>query len=394
MQKARFRSYPYRNRMIIGSHVCNSTFFNNGSSGLDNYLIDDPLFQAYRTYFLPVLILLGLCVNSLVIFGMARIRRGFSESTRLYYGTMAIAQLIVVIVPFLIGQFVESTLHFWSGGSWPLFLTINGAHWSCKLLNSVWVAADGIAGYTLVCLGIERSLAVTCPLRAKSLLSPRFSLTLLCSLNAVYILLLVPLSLWLYQLDKVPGIAICICTYNLKSHVGSFYVVLESLLSAFIPTFLSFLLTIYLTYRILRATSLRHRLSEQSQQQRGQTAAGAMPVQELSATITLVLLATLHLLVYAPLAVVTLGYLMAATLWKDDALRMMFSSLVDLFCSCTLVAHSTMFLTCIARSRTFRDAVFPFCKRANKHSVCLNIIQRSPPTQETKQGSLVTEARV
>ena len=355
------------------------------------------MFQTYRTYFLPVLILLGLCVNSLVIFGMARIRRGFSESTRLYYGTMATAQLIVVIDPFLIGQFVESTLHFWSSGRWPLFLTINGADWSCKLLSSVWVAADGIAGYTLVCLGIERSLAVTCPLRAKSLLSPRFSLTLLCSLNTVYVLLLVPLSLALYQLGKVPGIAIQICTYNLESLLGSFYVVFESLLNEFIPTFLSFLLTIYLTYRIVRATHLRHRLSEQSQRQRGQTAAGAMPVQELSATITLVLLATLHLLVYAPLAVVTLGYLMATKLWKDYVLRMMFSSLFDLFCSCTLVAHSTMFIAYIARSRTFRDAVFPFCSgynRVNKNSVPSNIIQRSHPTQEKKQGSTVKETRV
>lgn len=183
-----FHSRFYRVSMFQKRSELNITrpFGHNSSAGEESYL-EDPVFQAFRTYFLPAFVLLGLCVNSLVLFGMARARRGFSESTRLYYATMAAAQLVVVIAVFFIGQFIESTLYFWSGQR-KLFRTINAVDWSCKLFSAVWVGADGVASYSLVCLGVERSLAVTWPLRAKSLLTTRFSVTLLCTVNCVYVL--------------------------------------------------------------------------------------------------------------------------------------------------------------------------------------------------------------
>ena len=133
---------------------------------------------------------------------MWRVTHGLSRSVRFYYIVYAITELLIVDGFFFVGDFLESGIAYLvSNGDFFPILTLDGAVWSCKLLMVLWIVSDCVAGFTLVCLGFERIIAVTWPLRAKTILTLRTSVIFETTINLLPVTILLPLIAITYTID-------------------------------------------------------------------------------------------------------------------------------------------------------------------------------------------------
>lgn len=98
-------------------------------------------------------------------------------------------QSLLVSGNFLVGNFLENGIAYLvSGDAYYSILVYEANVWCCKLLKVLLMGPDTVVGLTLVCLGIERIIAITWPLRAKTVLTLRNSALLE---RAVYLSILV-----------------------------------------------------------------------------------------------------------------------------------------------------------------------------------------------------------
>ena len=138
-------------------------------------------------YVFPVFGPIGLLGNLAIIVGMARVKREFSKSLRFYYIALAVAEFVEVTY-YLDAEFYEYGLWYLTDGKWKNSF-FNSSIWSCKIIQALFLGSDTVGGFTVVCLGIERVIAVTWPLRAKRILTFRFSVVfemIVCILSLLF----------------------------------------------------------------------------------------------------------------------------------------------------------------------------------------------------------------
>ena len=107
----------------------------------------------------PVFGPIGLIGNLAIIVGMARVKREFSNSLRFYYIALAVAEFVEVNY-YLDGEFYEYGVWYLTDGKWKNQF-LNLSNWSCKIITSLFIGSDTVGGFTVVCLGVERVIAVT-----------------------------------------------------------------------------------------------------------------------------------------------------------------------------------------------------------------------------------------
>lgn len=170
---------------------------------------------------------IGLVGNLAIIYGIARVKREFSSSLRFYYTVLAVAEFTDAAY-YAGAEFLEYGLWYLTGSTWR-HLILNYSDWSCKTITALYMGSDTVAGYTVVCLGVERIIAVTWPMRAKSILTFRFSVILLAVVCIVCFLILEPLLVMVYDLEYVPFYWHPVCSYNYALSVTAIYMVIEEL---------------------------------------------------------------------------------------------------------------------------------------------------------------------
>lgn len=278
---------------------------------------------------------------------------------------------------FFTSQFLEITTWLWFGNSSGNFLiyTMHANDLSCKLIMTLWIAADSMAGYTIVCLGVERLIAITWPFRAKTILTPRFSATLLALVNGSVVGVGTFTSLLNYGLSDNELFSEKICTYTTE-HVGEtlsqLFVWVESCMTAG-HTAIALVISVVLVFKLHVATMHRRRMS---------ISVDRLTAKEVSYALILVSIASIHCAIYAPLSGFAIWY-HSTNKTPHDAVDCGYSVgfpflILDLLINLTLVTHSVNFFVYLFRSRHFRSALLCCARRrwralgdstGNQHSV-------------------------
>ena len=300
--------------------------------------------------------MISLLGNVAVLIGMARIKHDLSNSVRLYYSIIAFSELVIVSSYFFVGDFLETGISYLvSGGSLHPILTYDATIWSCKLINALWMGPDFLVGLTLVCLGIERIIAVTWPFRAKTILTLRNSVILETTVNLIVDGSFLPFLCIDYTIVPQYG-----CWYDFSLSFTQFYIFYEESIPLF-SSFISFGISIYLIVKMMLLAAQRNRISS----------IGGISALELSNVATLTLLDVAHLIVYIPdglfycmysLTVVSPGAL-------NSDLSYIIYRLADLCNELTIVPHALTFFILFYRSEAFRNALFGKClkRSTNRH---------------------------
>lgn len=309
----------------------------------------------FRMYCEPVLCAVSLIGNITVLIGMARVKHGFSRSVRFYYSMLAIGELLLVDGLYFVGDFLETGIAYLvSGGTYYPILTYDATDLSCKLLSALWLVSDNIAGYTLVCLGIERIIAVTWPLRAKTILTLRFSVLLETTIVLLANISFLPLLLMDYTLVPQYG-----CWYDYSLPYTRFYIMLEIVIPL-LSSLLSLGFSAYLVVKLILSMLARRGLSNSA----------GISARELSNIATLLFLDVAHVIVYIPDGIFYWMY--SLTVVNPDALNAALAftlyRLANIFDELLLVPHALTFFILFFRSGAFRKALCGKCFAINGSS--------------------------
>lgn len=318
-------------------------------------------------YVFPEFGVIGLLGNLAIIYGMAKVKSELSPSLRFYYITLAVADFIDVSYYF--GEFFEYGLWFYSGGTLR-HLLINSSALSCKISTALMMGGDTVSGFTVVCLGVERFIAVTWPLRAKQILTLRFSVIFETFVCIVFLLLLDPLLVIVYNLEYVPFYWAPVCIWDLSLAVTPVYMAIEELMPILF-TVPAFAITVYLTLKILRTTRTRHQLTDATGQSRAETGAMKLSARELSNVVTLIAISVMHLIVYIPYSFFFTVLSVLSNTAADESVVIIFMNIGSLFNQLVIVPHSMNVFVYLFRSRAFRVALFGercACRRSKQQS--------------------------
>ena len=298
--------------------------------------------DVFRAYAHPVFGLMAFFGSIGVVVGMARVGdKNFNRSVRIYYSLLAITDLVYVDLAIVPSQFLETGIAYITTRlqSYPI-LTVDAHEWSCKLISGIWYASDTTAGFLLVCLGIERIIAITWPLRAKTILSVRFSVILMLCILGVALTIDVPQVVLVYTLTPLG------CTYDLSLPYAIEYIALETLFPV-VYSLLSFSFTAYLIVSLVVSSRQRRHLSK------GTNRVSSM---EVSNAITMVALDVVRITIFFPyMSVTTFGLILFvingfSSLW--------IYLIMDIFYNFMIIPHSVNFWIHFFRSPAFRVAIF------------------------------------
>ena len=300
--------------------------------------------MAFRAYADPVLCLMALFGNIGVLTAMARVNeKSFNRSVRFYYSVLAIDELLMVGGCVFAIDFLQIGIAYLTGAgpqNFPI-LTIDGAFLSCKFLITVWEGLYCADGFLLVCIGIERLIATTWPLRAKTILSLRFSVLLTVCVVGGVLAVFLPQTLLVYTLTTIG------CTYDLSVSIVYEYLALENTLPV-IHSLLSFSITMYLIVTLVRSKRVLRVLVEGT--------GAAISAREISNVLTLLAIDVAHLVIFIPYCCLAFYALVEMTL--DGSLDVQLYPILDIFYAVRPVPFSLTFFIHFFRSANFRVALF------------------------------------
>lgn len=239
------------------------------------------------------------------------------------------------------------------------FVTINDFICASNLI--IWFFLEIYSDYAMVAMMIERCIVVLYPLQAKTIVTRRFTIVLLCICIIPLWLALIPISpfvlgvqtgsMWSesglfcgwYQ-DR-PGFLYFLWAYQLI--IYTFHVILSGILVVILCTALAFRL--------------------QSRRQLTGVAkggGGGESTREYSAMVIMLMIACINLVIFIPgLVALFISYLVDSSQWSQSALNLL--SNFDRFSfSVPCVSHSINFLVYFTRIPTFRSELvnfFSFC---------------------------------
>ena len=296
-----------------------------------------------RMYYEPVLCVVSLIGSIAVLFGMTRVKNHFSSSVRYYYSVIAIAELTVVAGYYIVGDFLEIGIAYLvSDGAFYPILTYDATNWSCKLLNVLWMGPDFCVGFTYICLGVERVIAVTWPFRAKTILTLRNSILFESTVNLLILGSFLPLLCIDYTIDPQYG-----CWYDFSLPFTVFYIFLEETIPL-VSSFTSLSISLYLVVKFVQLTLARSHIST----------GGSISARELSNIATLMVFDMANLIVYVPDGVIYFIYAIVVanpSAFSDD-FNFTIYQLADVCDRFTLIPHALTFFIHFSRSRSFRRA--------------------------------------
>lgn len=298
--------------------------------------------MAFRAYADPIMCLMAIFGNIGVLIAMARVHeRSINRNVRFYYSLLAIDELLMVGICVFVFEFLEIGIaYFTSGGQNYPILTVDASVWSCKLLEIAFEGSYIADGFLLVCIGFERLIAITWPLRSRTLLSLSFSVILTVGVVGGVLALLLPKTALVYTLTPVG------CTYNLDVFFAIEYIAFESILPM-IHSLLSFSFTTYLVVKLVRSKRARNGLVE--------GAGAAISAHEVSNVLTLLAIDVSHLVMFIPYVFVA-GYGLVS-MALTDALAVDIYPIVDIFYAVRPVPYSITFFIHFFRSAHFRVAL-------------------------------------
>ena len=306
-------------------------------------------------YVFPVFGPIGIIGNLAIIVGMAKVKCDFSKSLGFYYIVLAVAEFVEANYC-LEGVFYELGIWSLTDGKWKTKL-LDLSDWSCKIFIALFIGSDTVSGFTIVCLGVERVIAMSWPLRAKAILTFRFSVIFETIVCTIFLLLEEPLLVMVYDLENIPFYWTPFCSYNFSLAITPIYMMIEEAVPISF-TILSFAITVYLSVKIVFTKYAHHRLTQGSKRSRAESVGATLSARELSNVLTLIILNAVNLIIYLPTCFLYLLYSVLSLMPAADINLMNdVYNLGSFINQLTIIPRSINVFVYLFRSRAFRVAL-------------------------------------
>ena len=305
----------------------------NTSSDINEQLISGmfvKIFCNFSFFFTGIFILPAVIFNILILHVMIVSGTGTTETTRAYYIVMAFGELGTVIL--------KDVIRYWLGVGWPSVILINplgslnlhhkgiGSEIVCPIVYFFSYSHELMANFTMVLFGIERVFALYAPIRVHVIFTFNRSLCILCSLLVIVLLFCSTIFMFVrdQKYDDLPMQPQTLCLFSQDEGIWSWFGKILLFCNYFCPALLSFICSALIAMKLVRRHTLNKRsistvsLMTDLQFRRTATAHPApalalssspISCNEISVSITLLLISSLHVLFYFPLAVLRITYL-------------------------------------------------------------------------------------
>ena len=141
-------------------------------------------------YVIPVNCVIGFCENIINLCVLYHMKNGVGKSSRLYYMLLAIFNLCNIILLYLANGWPTIGLRFATRGKFFLSVMIY-YEWACKIFQPLFMPTDVLLMWTYVLLNSERVVAISSPLRAKSVFTLRRNLLYVSIVGALGVALMI-----------------------------------------------------------------------------------------------------------------------------------------------------------------------------------------------------------
>ena len=211
-------------------------------------------------YLVPVNCVIGFCENLIILYVLYHMKTGVGESSRMYYALLAIFNFSILLVMHLTNGFITNGLHFATQGKFYLSEPIHNL-WFCKIYINLYIFVDVLVMWTYVLLNIDRTVAISAPLKAKSMFTVRRNLQYVAIVGAFgFVLMLYSMEVHTiaYTLDLLGPLACVPGSPSLTNMI--FYEFITNAGIFTLPPALSLLLGIILLVSIRRQMAARAHL--------------------------------------------------------------------------------------------------------------------------------------
>ena len=304
-----------------------------------------PLFLIHFQFSHPIFSLLGLVGNSWILLILAFGEINISKRTKFYYWILAVADLSISVCNFAWGELCYS-LWIWTAGN--VYFCIDAiSSVTCSIMNLWYYESELISNYLLVALSIERMIAVCWPLKAKFILTKKFTFNLLFFLivpGFLFYGIVIPLSSYntntILLTCAIDNFRISGILYNISMPIIIFglHTIIDLVVSSII----------FIKLSLSRTNIGIHQKFKQNS-------------RESSTTLTLLFLCIINIIIYglcllAYFAKITINYI-----FKDSPQLWAFTYAVFIvFGSSTILTHGANIIVYMALIPSFRHSAL--CK--------------------------------
>ena len=296
----------------------------------------------------PLVDICGILGNSWILFTLMFGKVKISKTTKLYYLIIGISDLFIVTNNFVWCDICDSLLLWTNGNLGYCWDTVSIT--SCIIFNLWYYLAETTSNYSLVALSIERLIAVCYPLKAKSILTRKFTLYLLFFLVVPLLVLFSVLILFSSRIIPYLNTSDYVCHIDYENIFGMMFNFCMPVIVLGLHTFIDLIVSFVLFFKLYLARRKSHLISKSQQSS-----------AELTATLVLIMLCTCTMIIYG----ITL-FIYIATVIFDYFLRVAeeislhFSTLMHLSLALTPLPHSINIFIYLAFIPSFRHSAF--CK--------------------------------
>ena len=301
-------------------------------------------------FIIPFFEICGIVGNSWIlltlIFGNVKI----SKTTKLYYLIIGIGDLILVANIF-VWVVLCGGLLIWTNGKLG-FCWDTVSLFACWGFNLSFYWAEIVSDYALMALSIERFIAVCYPLKAKSILTKKFSFYLLFFLIVPLLVFYSFLILFGSRIVKSYVLHDSVCSFDYQTIFGLAFRASMPIIILGLHTIVDFIVTCALFTKLY----ISRRKSElTSTSQKG--------TKELTATVVLITLCTCTMVIYGMALVVYLISTIIKFVSVSEQFYVHIHKITITLLSLTPVPHSINIFIYLAFIPSFRHSAF--CKLYN-----------------------------
>ena len=317
--------------------------------GADNtsIFIPIPFYTRFFTGFLhPFISLCGISGNIWILFTLIFGRVKISKRTKFYYLIIGVGDLCNVINSSVWGDICDG-LGQWTNQNFYYCFDAK-SNLSCIFMNLWYYLSEIVSNYSLVALSIERLVAVCYPLKAKSILTRKFTCYLLIFLLAPFLLLysiLLPLSSRVIPYLNTENF---ICHIDYDSIFGKIFNFSMPIIVLGLHTIIDFIVSFILFFKLYfsrRNSELTSTFQKSS--------------KELRATLVLIMLCTCTMIIYG----ITFVLYLATAIFDyfqivSEEVSFYTYILMYMFQALTSATHSYNIIIYIAFIPSFRHSAF------------------------------------
>lgn len=322
----------------------------NNTSSVTVHRKEDEHYLNFYTRFLflvldPVGISLGIFGNAIILIIMPKKVVKVAPMMKFYYCSIALGDFVLILVGWLLWVILADTLYVLTDGEFAINL-VNWNAYTCKGMVFGWVTAEIYSNYAVSAMTIERLIALYFPLKAKAIITKKFSITILVLLLIPPMCALVPLIPIVSNIEYEPGASASgqHCSRDKSHPLYGYYALTFTIVVHVAHLPLNQLLGFLLLIGIIRSTLSRKKLIQDQ----------SNTSKAINTSMIIFMVLVVNTALYFPTCVMSIFYYTIKV--EDPELKVALGNWFRFFGDSIVYAHALNYFIYLWRIQTFRRA--------------------------------------